>query len=70
MPDDQPLTYQTPAGALRGDPPQIGGIRDAVLMRYGVVYPVVVLKEEGDEVLVSGATFFGWVWKDELIEEG
>lgn len=66
MPDD--LTYQTPSGALSGDPPQPGGIREATVMRYGTAHVVMVLKEEADQVLVSGATFYGWIYRSELIE--
>lgn len=64
----KPLTYQTPAGALRGEPPQAGGIRVGVIRRRGTWHEITVIREEGDECLVSGATFFGWVHRDEVVE--
>lgn len=67
MPDES-LTYQTPSGAVRGDEPQTGGIREATVMRYGAAHPVVMLEEDGDIVLVSGATFYGWIYRSELVE--
>lgn len=53
-------TYQTPHGAILGEPEQPGALW------YGVVrrrewHAVAVIKEEGEEVLCSGPTFYGWV---------
>lgn len=63
------LTHQTPHGALLGLPEQPGGLYSAVIMRGGIAHAVVALREEGGEVLVSGATFYGWVGVLEVIRE-
>lgn len=60
------LTYQTPSGALRGDPPKQGGLRRALLRG---VHHVTVLREEDGLCLVSAATFYGWVRPGELKDE-
>lgn len=67
MPDS--LTHQTPHGALLNLPEQPGGLYRAVVMRGGLAHEVVALRMEGGEVLVSGATFYGWVARDALIVE-
>lgn len=66
---DSSLTHQTPHGALLNLPEQPGGLYRAVVMRGGVAHEVVALREEGSEVLVSSATFYGWVALADVIRE-
>ncbi len=63
------ITHQTPHGAPLGLPEQPGGLCRAIVMRGGVAHDVVALREEGGEVLVSGATLYGWVARADVIRE-
>lgn len=57
--------YQTPSGALTGAPEQEGALY------YGTLrgQRVAVLQEQGDELLCSSATFYGWVADVEVERE-
>lgn len=63
------ITHQTPHGALLGLPEQPGGLYRAIVMRGGGAHAVTALREDGGEVLVSGATFYGWVALADVIRE-
>ena len=61
------MKYQTPHGAILNLPEQDGALYLGMVLRDGVWHQIAVLIEDGNRRLVSGATFYGWVGRDEVI---
>lgn len=62
-------TYHTPASAMLGSPETPGALWYGVVLRRGEIHEVAAVREEGNEVLVSGPTLYGWLWQDEVIRD-
>lgn len=65
--NDEPRRYPRPSDLALGLPVPDGWEPDGVVMRRGIAHEVCIVKEEGDELLVSGLTFSGWIRNDQLI---
>jgi len=61
----RPCPSPSDLAAGRGVPP--GWTPDGTILRGGAAHEVAIVKEEGDQYLLSGLTFFGWIRKAELI---
>lgn len=62
-------TYQTPGGAVAGLPEVPGALWYGLVRHRGEIHEVAVIREEEHEVLVSSPTFFGWVWRCEVVRD-
>lgn len=67
MPEPEQRPYPSPSDLAAGRSPQPDWRPDGVILRGGTAHEVSVVREEGDEYLVSGLTFMGWVPKAWLI---